>query len=592
MSVVFALMRRGGSAVALHVVAALALGVLGALVTVVNAAFTPASPLALATANLHVFLALGMPISFGAGFAVVSDDFRYGQVDFLDALPASRVRRFGAAVGIALVPWTLSVVAIVAPRAFALWLAHGDGDAPWFGLVGLLTATSGAFLLTCLGFGLLFSWIGELGWPLWLTGLLFFVVRTELDRPYAALWPRSTGSIVDVVQTLPTTRWDVLAAWLGLFVLTTGASLAIFLGPGELLVRQGSRVGERARIAGYLLLYGVAFTSLVQSSSKLPEVFARKTPTEVVTAGENRVTFRADSEEGAAIAAVVDEVAERVQARLDAPARSFEVQMMGTSRLHDGEYESGRIRLSPYASVETLAHELTHAYAAELARYGLINTHEATRFFNEGLATYTEHQLYPPKPKPSNLSLLRDTGQASFDDLVHDSSRTARFDRNQVYALGEAFVAALVAEAGEGSPSCVLRKLRGEVTSDTDGVALWYALAEQCDFSLDAVIARYDASLDDGGAPPPDVRWHVETRAYGSVVVAVADGGFDVEHARFRDCRDADERHEFARYVDEGHVWIPEEALLGGCFDVQFEVKLDRGQATYLPWSTDHHLPP
>lgn len=549
--------------------------------------------------------ALGFVLStlaFGVGVAMPAREFRDGSVEFLDALPARRTLRYASALLAGLAPVLVMVGSVFALDTLGRLLRHDPGDLPFASSLFALASLCAAVTLSGYGAGLLLAWLGELAWGVWFVGLFAGLLVAEWWRPFSAYLPGDgTWADLDFVAGAPVPRWDLAAVWLAAGALGALLSWLVYLGPGDAIVKAGSRLRTGVRYAGGCLLYGLAlpFLGLLGLADTLQFLTAPALSTQDV--GTLRFLYVDDARHTEPLLAQAQALDAQVRGWTGTPAYTVDVEIVSRGQYHVGKFNGGKIRLGPDEGPATLAHELTHAHAFQLAGRALHRHFDHTRFLNEGYAMFVEQAVVVDPVARAEIEAtagaIARTHQADFDRLVEDEERSKELDMMQVYPLGYVFVQALVDVDGPRAPARAISAL-GKIDGDLPGIALWYTLADRADFDLDRVLEAYDARLrafgdalgplpqltaspaKDEQVTDPDV-----TRTYLAVADHAATGLRLM--CRFRDSKDADIEHWSESGVrSDGRCYIPGRRLANATFDYQLGFTLPNGGLVFLPWAT------
>lgn len=148
-----------------------------------------------------------------------------------------------------------------------------------------------------------------------------------------------------------------------------------------------------------------------------------------------------------------------------------------------------------------LGHETAHVVMNRLGGTNFISEFNSTRFFNEGMATVVQERFFdsPDALKASRklAAAVASRGKVAFEVLCDNEALSKSRDAEVVYPMGSAFGRALIHVCGPASPTRVLTEFnRLRAGNTAHGAALWREIFQSCGYSLDTVIAQYDAELD------------------------------------------------------------------------------------------------
>jgi hypothetical protein len=550
-------------------------------------------------------------LAFLVGHGAVAHELREGHVEFLDGLPISRASVYGAKLWACVLPVVALVLMSLGMDLLLAALARPAGALSPLGPVLVMHLVMLASGLAGLGSGMLLSWLGPLAWGLLALGSLIALCGSVLYPPLLGWLP--------MVGTLGNLEWHSTSAshpvapplCLSISGLVAmGLSGLLFLGPGRYLTERGSDVIAWVRGAALgclalivLPLGGLFWSMLVIEHAGELWQGTRALPSD---GGGFRI-LHAPGDEVAAhvVASQVDALSAQVgellgqraplgsQGSLEAGGRGLDIEVLGAPQNHLGVFTGGKIRLARGTDTDTLAHELAHAHAYALS--GPMAWHQETHFFDEGLADWVQSKITGRDPVPVVVGAIHATGQARFEDLVERERHQARHDIRQSYALGQAFVAALVDVGGPAAPSCVLTELGKAGPRKVAGLALWYGLASRCGFDLDAVQDRWLQSLEEARArlagPLPRLRASVVT-VDGWPRIEVRD---ELELGwrllcGFRDGPDAPVNRWLYQQAREGICEVPTAGLSGHTVQYQVGFRLPEGGEdglgdVYLEWT-------
>ena len=202
-----------------------------------------------------------------------------------------------------------------------------------------------------------------------------------------------------------------------------------------------------------------------------------------------------------------EKVHENVIRFLDAePTGETVIDMTGPSQHYAGLafWKKIKLDITRTDSVDELSailgHEIVHVYIDFMSDSKLSDSFNSTRWFHEGLASYLEFRLFR---KPEEVVAIRRVAAvayqrdaAAFETLVQSDELSRTFDTYLVYALGEAFVSALVANYGDDAPGKIIRAFdRKDAPKDLEGMTLWRDVFQACGYSLPAVVDKYYSVL-------------------------------------------------------------------------------------------------
>lgn len=540
-------------------------------------------------------------LAFAVGLALPAREFRDGSVEFMDALPARRTARYASAVLAGAGPVSAMLAATFAFDTIGRLLRRDAGDLPFGDTLFALLALCTAMTASGYGAGLLLAWLGELAWGVWFVGLFTALLVSEWWRPLKAFLPGSeTWGDLDFVGGRPVPRWDLAAVWLAAGAFGAILSWLVYLGPGDALVKAGSRLRTGVRYAGGCLMYGLALPlfGLLALADGMQVVTAPHLSARDV--GGLRFLYVDDAPQLGPLLAQSRALDAQVRGWTGTAAYTVDVEIVSRGQYHVGKFNGGKIRLGPNEGPATLAHELTHAHAYQLAGRSLQRHFDHVRFFNEGYAMFVEHAVVQQPAARAEVEAaagaIARTHQADFDRLVDDKDRSEELDMMQVYPLGYVFVQALVEVDGPRAPARAITAI-ASIDDDLPGIALWYTVADRAGFDLDRVLAAYDARLKrygEGLGPLPQLTASPERvpdapDSEDRLVLAVADHantGLQLM-CRFRDSKDVDIEHWSESVVRaDGRCRVAQQRLTDVTFDYQLGFALPSGGLVFLPWST------
>ena len=571
------------------------------LVLVISDLVTPEATLGLAVAiteGMDSWLILSGTLAFAVGHAQVAPELTRGHIQLLDALPISRAAVYAAKLvaGLAVVALILAVTA--AARGAFIALVASDADASPAAVLMQLVLQHGAALLAFYAAGLLLSWLGALGWALFVLAFMALFVVAEAApglRPLSLFHGYGT---VRFIRGAPTSAaWPALL-WLGLGVAQAGLSGLIFLGPGDALVQGGSRLVPFLKKSAIGLVAGLLLLLAAGSAIALATRGSLSWGSDVVDIGRFRVLIpnhvypgRAEAEALLGQLEPLDAAARGVLG-VEAPL-TLDVELAGGGRYHAGRYTGGKIRMAwDHEAPVTFAHELTHAYAHAVAGDGLHRHHDHLRFFNEGLAMWVAERAVGTStasdPFRAWAGAIHTLGHHHFDPLTEDRQRARVLDPFEPYPLGLAFVEALVDAHGPEAPRCVLTQVGLLPDEDLMGLAVWYRMMAGCRFDLPAVLTAYERRLATYAQRwPAPVRLRSVTPAteLGDPVLQVDERPGEPLVCRFRSRTDAKPADLDERRVEAGRCEVGTIDTHRDTISYPLGLRLPTGWVVYGPWA-------
>ncbi|MFK7930605.1 MAG: ABC transporter permease [Myxococcota bacterium] len=521
-------------------------------------------------------------VAFSLGHSLPAEEYEHDHIEFLAGLPITRSAVFFAKAVALMLPVVAMVLSTGLIKFGVVWLA-GAPDA--YGATDVILTEMIRMLSLCVGLaglGMLLSWVGGLGWGV--IGIALFGISVAghfipLIRPFGVM-----QGMMMVEWDGPEIRsaWAPVLTWWGVGLFGILGSAILFQGPGRLLMSRRTFAGKGLRIVatGCGGLFIALLTVLMGLGGALQ--FGERLMADTTVQRTEHFVFLYEKNDSAAATALIAEAEDLNQQLTEAIGTpnpvSLEIELLGASSAHAGVFLGGKIRMSlGKTGRDTFIHELAHAHAFEL-RGGPSPFMNETRFFEEGFARYFERKVGGTQADWSWAAAVHKSGQSRFHWLVDDGLRQETYDADQAYPLGEAFVHALVLEHGSGAPACIQQAFGKRTERDVSGMGLWFAVSETCEVDLGAVIARYNAFLDEQAqdVPPlPELVAKVDPENY-ALQVSDFSGVGGAFLCRFRDQAE-DSRNLFQqRSVDRhGRCRIPSTTVGGSTFEYQLGVMLE-----------------
>ncbi|NMO14598.1 ABC transporter permease subunit [Pyxidicoccus fallax] len=557
--------------------------------------------------------------ALGSGLMVREQDDR--TLEFLDALPTSRLQLFGVKVLVAL------GTVLVYPLGVSLWLlgAHVLSRTsldPGLHLdmlaVGTVLRVAQAF--TVLALALALAPLRRLGW----TALAVLMLAQSLLQERVP-WLSALNPLRLTEPEFEGTRWrwplEALGLQLSVACVLMALALAQFLGLGERLAGamqrrlQGSWMGTLATLA----TIGMFFAVLVQvfenegeeakedvgGSSKVE--FPSMTSAQADT-GHYRFTYPSHlSRRAQPLLQDADSVFEEVRTFLGVEAGApIQADLGGSARHTAGTAYWNTLRLNlaglddASGARDVLRHETTHVLAQRITGVEAAPRLSAMRLLSEGLATYVEHRFGANAEELEAYEVIAAAARArrevKTEELLDLDRLAAERDENWVYPLGRAFIEVLVRRHGDGAPARVLAALgRKDAPEGLEGALAWQDAFQTAGIDLSRVFDDFFAYLDEQALRHASVidslprpRGAVERKDERVGIRAVVDGpipeGWRVV-CRFRP-EETSEPHEVdGPYSGPGPHWREPSELSEGNLWYQLGLQGPHGFVLYEPWT-------
>ncbi len=146
-----------------------------------------------------------------------------------------------------------------------------------------------------------------------------------------------------------------------------------------------------------------------------------------------------------------------------------------------------------------LGHETAHVFSHMLSGNALVRLYPFVRFFDEGFASYVEQEFVPEADQGAmwqTAAAASSRGKVPFSLLCDGEKLAKTRDENVAYPLGLVFCRALIETCGKEAPARLLGALaKRDRIAGLSGEALWRAAMQACGFSLDRMVAAYDAEI-------------------------------------------------------------------------------------------------
>ena len=449
-------------------------------------------------------------IGLMAAYLLLPREFDDGTLQFLWGLPVDRWQVLLAKVVAAVVVVGLGSLALALFAYGLTGFARNSIGAEVFSWSTWwlhLTITAGSSLVG-LGYGVLACFFRRFG-------VVVFSLAVFVPYVFGGLFP-SLGEYE--IASLGLVRYEGFdptlnaAAWR----LHGGFAFASAVVGGFLWMKRADRYqawyervaqSSGTRVAGFAtgLVLAIAALAVVPM---LPLVSSNATINDLTT---RYFAMRYFEQDHAAVVALVDVADRDFEETLDLLGTEHDsivvADLTDAAEGHLGIAGWNKIRMDrsslrdPMLARHVLVHEATHVVATSTADRCMSERGSATTFFNEGLAEWVSYELLGI---PETREALRDLAAVAWDrwelefaDLSNSLAFNARFDGDSVYALGEAWVAALARACGRDAPGKAVVGLATAATRSGGSRALWEDALAQIGCDLGAVNYDFEQWVDE-----------------------------------------------------------------------------------------------
>jgi len=440
-----------------------------------------------------------------------------GTIEFLDALPTTRLRIFIAKFAASFVVLMIFPLACTGMILFTHVLSRTSIDPSLhLGVFAKSTMIDACqvfiFLSVCffLSFCRRFAWLvmGLVYWTYQILRSRFPEIQTL--NLFALSQPYFEGQI-----------WVMPWKMLGAQILAAGvcaALAAVLFGYSDRFLKWYRRWSDTlwGRIVlttstFLVLLLGVAaFARAAQdpdSKTVAEAVFPKWSPARASTSHYTFVYPSNLEKRAQELIDRADDVYETVRVFMDAPPMDHPISVDLSGAGHQSGlayWEAIRLDLAHDANIETLvsllAHETTHVFIERLSNRHASANHNATRFFHEGLASYVETHLFSPPQQLERFrrisAVMEFQDSANFNEMADNKLFSSKYDADAVYPLGEEFVSALVDVCGADAPGKLARAMDSpNLSRRATGQEFWYRVFQLAGYNLDTVVSRFHENL-------------------------------------------------------------------------------------------------
>ncbi|MEM7165120.1 MAG: ABC transporter permease subunit [Planctomycetota bacterium] len=446
--------------------------------------------------------------------AVFRREFTEGTVEWLDALPVTRVQQFISKWIAALI--VMSTVTVVSGSSFLVfdYLGQDSLNPSGASMLFLGLALDTLMLVVMMGYALLLSLAGPLSWLLLLIALISVWTASWISPALGFLEPSEVMGDLDVYSA----RWhsNPTAIWFHCIASTVCALIAgwrivvrsVATAGGSGLLAPGSATASLIRgiiwvVVASLLIMTFAGILFLSNMSEAPEREQLQWGVSQQRVDKLLATYHTDQRERA------QELLEVAPATRDAVAEFFDTDLdfeirvdMTGSRRHTGGttvWKLVKLNLNAYDNLPdlqaVLAHELAH-----VAINVLSDGKPVARVFHEGVASHVERVLYQRGVAGDQwlaAATIWHWHQIEFEDLVDDGRLGRRWDSNVVYPLGETFFAVATKKYGDEIVQKLLRVVEeDEQLARLQGMPYWQQLFRKAEVPLPGVVNTWQQQLE------------------------------------------------------------------------------------------------
>jgi hypothetical protein len=474
-----------------------------------------------AGSTFQALFVFGLAFAIGSGLLVREIDG--GTLQFLDGLPVTRSRVFGAKLLCGILVLLIEPFGETLLNAAVHLLVRDSLDYPlhpWLLVThfGLMAVVGVAGL--CLG--LLLGFMRFIGWLMLALGIVVVnLLKHEAPSLGALLDPTALLARHFVGDHWPL-PWATLGVQLGLALLCCLLALGLFNGADGILARfvrwrASGRLSARVAlpllwfVLGTGALGGGAYLMVKQASAdrKTEAAMSYGAQFKPIAAGHansRHYTFSYPVLSGERVNALVgsaDKVFEDVAALLKIDGGApIDVDLGGTTPNHSGTAYYDRIRMyvGTTSPNKVLAHETSHVFAQRLAGGEKVRELVSMVVFNEGLASWVESRLSGGNGVSEEAELVAAIVSARHmikPRQLADLAEMARGgDEELKYPLGAILIDQFVRRYGPAAPSRLLRTLaRADFPHNLHGYVLWQTAFQLSGFDVDLVFDDYARHL-------------------------------------------------------------------------------------------------
>lgn len=473
-------------------------------------------PLAMGLAQGNVALGVLlflMAFAVGSGLLVREMDDR--TLAFLDGLPVTRLRVFGAKILVAIIVLLVYPAGNLLMQAAQHLISRQSLDHALH--QGLLWQSAALLCLVTgvgLSLGLLLGYVRSL---CWLTLGLCVLTVSAVAHVFPELSILNPFKLLDM--RLVGVQWRVadanLITQLAVLVVCSALAGTLFVsatsGGGRRLQLRLNRPFVSAAIAIATIGIALGAIALIGADEKpkqpvidgAPIVEFAESP--VVSARTQRYSFTYQSQQAVQAQALMgeaDAAYDKVAAILGAGDGSMiDVDLTGSMQNTEGTAFYDRIRMHLGGQpLETLAHETAHVLARRLAGGELERELRKMEVLNEGLASWVQNTVAGGRgttEKGRFQAAIISRRHLVTPELLTDMMGFAQnTDITLQYPLGAAVIDAMVARYGRDAPGKLLRKLGDrDFPRDLHGIELWSAAFQAAGFDLSLVFDDYSRQL-------------------------------------------------------------------------------------------------
>ncbi len=505
-----------------------------------------------------------MFVSFITAYSLYPNEHDSGTINFLRAMPVSRLTIFKAKLVAGII-----VVTGVAVIGYARWMlvVGANSSSLTGGLYPALTATfffRDVIALTIyLAYGMWLSTMRTFGFVLIFASVVVLILL-DRARLHSFMDPLELFRVEYAGETL-------VLPWAAIGFQCVLALIALWLAYRHWshadswgLSRQSSQKTGKLKTLGWLAAaFGLALLAGTQFAQKNPAETRYTGPVASLQTHYFRFVFPERAQAPARmLIRQADTLYEDVSASINAETEPvIRVDLTQTSEHFAGlaRWKSFRMDISrPDTRIGhafVLAHETVHVFQGTESDRGMRRHAHAVQFFTEGSAEYIAHQVIGGDSRRELDAVLASISVAgenfTFAELANGARVASKYDVTLLYGLGNLWTEALVDSCGADAIGDTIRSFRElELPFGISGENLWTRVLASIDCSLVDVNNRWQALMAAAAA-----RSMYSFPAHGAATVEPRDNGSHLLRVEFDgDSQNYDDGRFSVRIVNDSAV--------------------------------------